>query len=127
MSTKEYPLDHIQALHLLTAKEPAILTADSGAKVTRKGHCIIINSLCCSIEGFLRDYKHFLFRIYEPPAPEKLEPVELCSELFDIVDDFHAAPSFYRKIYGLLIAQAVREAVKIAREEREAEKKGEGK
>ena len=123
MSTKEYPLDYIQALHLLTGEEPVTLEIDCGLKVARQNYVIAVDGSTYSIRGFVDHYGHKYFRIYEPPAPEKLEPVELCSKLFDIIDDFHAAPSFYRKIYGLIIAQAVRDAVKIAREEREAEKK----
>lgn len=63
------------------------------------------------------------FRIYEPPKPEKLEPVELCEE----VKEHFGYGVIPARAYGLIIAQAVREAVKIAREEREAEKKGEGR
>lgn len=125
MTTKEYPLDYIQALHLLTGEERVKLEDADGDFYWREGDKIIhvdYNHFKNRINyiGFITIIKDTYLRIYEPPAPEKLEPVELCDEL----------KSHYGSMerrYGLIIAQAVREAVKIAREEREAEKKGEGK
>lgn len=120
MSTKEYPLDYIQALHLLTGEEPVDLEASSGGLVKRRGPLFICpypgGESIYYIEAFVKHFRSYNFRIYEPPAPEKLEPVELCEELKS-----HYGSA--ERCYGLIIAQAVREAVKIAREEREAEKK----
>lgn len=118
MSTKEYPLDTRQALHLLTGENPPVLIDRVERTISVVRGCFYCCDTCNSLEHIVNILNTTSWRICEPPAPPKLEPVELCSELFDIVDDFHAAPSFYRKIYGLLIAQAVR----MAREEREAEK-----
>ena len=112
MSTKEYPLDHIQALHLLTGEEPVTLEMDCGRKVTRRGGCIAVESYEYLVRNFSRNYDYRFFRIYEPPAPPKLEPVELCDEVRSICNLSN------RDLFGLIIAQAVR----MAREEREAEK-----
>ena len=120
MSTKEYPLDYIQALHLLTGDEPKILEDDTRDTYERRG----VNIFTTYKDGgwhnltfvdFLESRREYSYRIYEPPAPEKLEPVELCEELQEI--------TFDHSLYGLVIAQAV----KMAREEREAEKKGDGR
>ena len=119
MSTKEYPLDYIQALHLLTGEEPKILEDDTRDTYERRG----VNIFTTYKDGgwhnltfvdFLESRREYSYRIYEPPAPEKLEPVELCDELKEQV------LSCNHDAFGLAIAQAIR----MAREEREAEKKG---
>ena len=117
MSTKEYPLNHIQALHLLTGEVPKELETSFLQRVNRDGDYLVCNENRWHFYDFIIGFRNHRFRIYEPPAPEKLEPVELCQELLD------ASYSACYRIYGLVIAQAVRDAVKIAREEREAEKK----
>lgn len=125
MSTKEYPLDHIQALHLLTGDEPVKLEDAEGDFYWREGDKVIhvdYNHFKNRMNyiGFITIIKDTYLRIYEPPKPEKLEPVELCEELVKHIGGHNG---FAYKLYGLLIAQALR----MAREEREAEKKGEGK
>lgn len=119
MSTKEYPLDYIQALHLLTGEEPVKLEDADGDFYWREGDKIIhvdYNHFKNRINyiGFITIIKDTYLRIYEPP---KLEPVELCEEVRSICNLSN------RDLFGLIIAQALR----MAREEREAEKKGDGK
>jgi hypothetical protein len=117
MTTKEYPLDYIQAFHLLTGEEPVELETDKELRCKRSGNVIWVNGVRWEIDDFLIAFKGDDFRIYEPPKPEKLEPVELCEEVRSICNLSN------RDLYGLIIAQALR----MAREEREAEEKGDGR
>ena len=120
MSTKKYPLDHIQALHLLTGDEPVTLEDINGELHTRKGWEFIEGDpefdtyIKRAASCFCSEKFSSRFRIYDQL---RLEPVELCEEVRSICNLSN------RDLYGLIIAQAVR----MAREEREAEKKGEGK
>jgi hypothetical protein len=122
MSTKEYPLDHIQALHLLTGEDPVTLEDEDGDRYHREKNAVRMTyfnngSVVTMGSWYVHPNCSTKFRIYEPP---KLEPVELCEELVKHIGGHNG---FAYKLYGLLIAQALR----MAREEREAEKKGDGK
>ena len=130
MTTKDYPLDIIKALHLLTGDGPVELEMSDGDRVKRKdGYVLVAGDKCSlrhSLSNFAQYYNSLFFRIYEPPKPAKLEPVELCQEVLDRYEELYGRSMFGRdikKFYGTLIAQAVR----MAREEREAEKKGEAR
>lgn len=119
MSRKDYPLDIIKALHLLTGDGPVELEMSDGDRVKRKdGYVLVAGDKCSlrhSLSNFAQYYNSLFFRTYEPPKPPKLEPVELDSELIKHVGNLG---EYLRIAYGLIIAQAVR----MAREEREAEK-----
>ena len=119
MTTKDYPLDIIKALHLLTGDEPVELETNTGERISRKGEYILLDKTKCTIPYFTNLYGSNSFRIYEPPKPAKLEPVELDWELTSRMTGRDNKDT--RDVIGLAIAQAVR----MAREEREAEKKGE--
>ena len=120
MTTKDYPLDYIQALHLLLGESRVTLEDTDGDRYHRDKGVIQItyfsgHTARTMFSSFMDSRVITNFRIYEPPAPEKLAPVELCEEITDIcISNNH-------RLFGLAIAQAVR----MAREEREAEKKGE--
>ena len=121
MTTKDYPLDIIKALHLLTGDEPIELETVKGERISRKGEHILLGKTMCTIPYFISLHNSNSFRIYEPPKPPKLEPVELCEEVLDRYEELYGRSMFGRDVkefYGTLIAQAVR----MAREEREAEK-----
>lgn len=120
MSTKEYPLDTRQALHLLTGENPPVLIDRVERTISVVRGCFYCCDTCNTLEHIVNILNTTSWRIYEPPKPEKLEPVELCEELVKHIGGHNG---FAYKLYGLLIAQALR----MAREEREAEKKGDGK
>ena len=123
MTTKDYPLDIIKALHLLTGDGPVELEMSDGDRVKREDGYVLVAgdkySLKYSLSNFAQYYNSHFFRTYEPPKPPKLEPVELDWELTSRMTGRDNKDT--RDVIGLAIAQAVR----MAREEREAEKKGE--
>lgn len=114
MSTKGYPLDTRQALHLLTGDNPPVLIDRVERTISVIRGCFYCCDTCNSLEHIVNILNTTSWRIYEPPKPPKLEPVELCEEVRSICNLSN------HDLYGLIIAQAVR----MAREEREAEKKG---
>ena len=128
MTTKDYPLDIIKALHLLTGDGPVELEMSDGDRVKREDGYVLVAgdkySLRHSLSNFAQYYKSHFFRTYEPPKPpkpSKLEPVELCQEVLERYEELYGRSMFGRDVkefYGTLIAQAV----SMAREEREAEK-----